>query len=258
MTTDLALRDTTQYLATNPEASGITLQELMDANVGNGGFSISDITKVSVPGAGGMTWAIPHPNGEIGTRELVGVILFGIDPRAYYKYKPGDTVPESDVVEGANLPDCASDDGITGQATSVGVKRGMAAGPVACETCPLAQWGSAKGGAGKGKACAERRDLFMLLPDRLLPIIVTAPSTSLQDVRAYMNGLMQFAKPIYSVETKLTLMRHENGAIKWSTIVASKSADLSPDAHAQMKKLSTQFRSLLVRAPRQSAAVAAA
>jgi len=246
MTTALAKLSTSQYLALNPSGSVVTLEKLMTANT-DGSFSVGDLAHVTVPAGGSMTWTVPHPDGEKDTRELTGVILFAQPNKAYYKLKTNEADEYS--ADASKAPDCKSSDGITGQASPVGVLRGLPSGVVECVTCPLNQWGSANGGTGKGKACQDKRQLFMLLPDRLLPVVVTASPTSLKGLRSYMNSLLQIGQPIYTVETTLTLKRVEAGSNKYSVIVPAKAADLSAEDAIQMEALAEPFKTLIARQP---------
>lgn len=50
-----------------------------------------------------------------------------------------------------------------------------AAGPHACPTCPLAQWGS---GLGRGQGCKLMRRLLLLVEGWSMPAILTVPPTS--------------------------------------------------------------------------------
>lgn len=227
MTTALATIDKSKYLVLSDDT--LDLAELLDANMGNGDFSARSLAAVKVPAGGGMTWTVPHPDGEQDTRELTGVILFVQNTRAYYSSPVGDGQ--------ASPPDCSSDDGITG----VGDPGG------ACATCPLAQFGSAirNGQPATGQACGSKKLLYMLLPDRILPVVVSAPATSLKAIQGYMGSLLQVGKPIYAVETKLSLKREERGGNKWSTIVASKGGDLAPEDAAYMKGLAAKVKSFI-------------
>lgn len=230
MSTSLAIVDKTKYMVLDNGAA-TDVSELLEANMGGGDFGPRNLTQVKVPAGGGMTWAVPHPDGEQDFRELTGVILFAQNTRAYYS---------SGVGEGpAGPPDCASDDGITGVGTPGGT----------CATCPLAQFGSAvrNGQPAAGQACGSKKLLYLLLPDRILPVVVSAPATSLKAIQAYMGGLLQVGQPIYSVETTLTLKREERGGNKFSVIVANKSGNLSPEDAATMKALAAKFKSFLTQ-----------
>lgn len=227
MTTALSVVDKQKYLALADDT--LDLAELLDANMGNGDFSARSLAQVKVPAGGGMTWTVPHPDGEQDTRELTGVILFTHNSRTYYEKPIGSGE--------AGPPDCSSDDGITG----VGDPGG------ACATCPLAQFGTKMrdGVLTNAQACAASKKAYMLLPDRILPIVITVPATSLKDLQAYMGSLLQVGRPIYSVETKLTLKRMERNGNKWAVIVAAKGGDLAPEDAAYMKGLAAKVKSFI-------------
>lgn len=229
MSTSLAVVDKAKYLVLGDDA--LDIAELLDANMSGGDFSARNLTQVRVPAGGGQTWAVPHPNGEQDFRELVGVILFAQNTRAYYESSVGDGP--------AGPPDCSSEDGVTGVGTPGG----------ACATCPLAQFGSAirNGQSAPGQACGSKKLLYFLMPDRILPVVVSAPATSLKSIQGYMGSLLQVGQPIYAVETKLTLKREERGGNKFSTIVASKNGDLAPEDAAAMKALASKVKSFIAR-----------
>lgn len=240
MSTALATVDTSKYLALQASDDDNGIDDILDMIASAGGISARKLTQVKVPAGGGMSWAVPHPNGEQDFRELTGVVLFATSNRLYYKYKPG----ERPAAEGDNggVPDCSSDDGITGY----GIQgEGVA---VECATCPLAQWGSATSGTGRGKACAPRKSLYLLLPDRVLPVVVNLPQTSVAAWDNYAMSLIQVGQMPVGVETKLTLKREERGGNKFSVLVVTKAGDLDTATRRRLKAIGDTLKGLIVSA----------
>jgi hypothetical protein len=239
LSTALATIDTSKYLALQTGEDAVSTQDALDAIAAGGGIEPRKLTQVKVPSGGGMSWAVPHPNGEQDFRELVGVVLFATSPRVYYKYKPGER-PVGDVDERGGAPDCSSDDGVTGY----GIQgEGVA---VDCATCPLAQWGSATSGTGRGKACPPRKALYLMMPDRILPVVVNLPQTSAAIYDAYAMSLIQVGQMPVGVETKLTLKREERNGQKYSTLVVTKAADLDVESRKKMQAIGAALKNVLV------------
>lgn len=196
-TTALATLDGYAMLEVAPHE----LKEIVEANVGPAGFSVSDLDRIVMPSGGQPFWSVPDLSGEPSAEKAIeGVIIEWQDRRAYW----ARSLDESG---GGSPPDCSSDDGITG----VGDPGG------ACEACPLSKFGS--GPDGVGQACKQMRMLYMLREDQILPVVITAPPTSLAPVRQYMLRLTSRRVPYYGVLTSLELEQTTNqGGIKYSKI----------------------------------------
>jgi hypothetical protein len=125
-------------------------------------------------------------------------------------------------VGGNTPPDCSSHDGDVGY--------GQPGGD--CFTCPLNQWASAEGGGGK--ACKEKRMLFLLRASDLLPIVIQAPSTSIQPIKKYLLRLASQGLPYWSVLTSLSLEKGSNSAGIAFSRIAPKSAGPIPEEQRGM------------------------
>jgi len=176
-------------LAVAPEQ----LKEIIAENVGALGASEFDLDRVSIPTGGGTAWSVPTIEGEELVKEIAGIIVMQRDARAYWER----SLDESG---GGTPPDCTSTDGLVGY--------GLPGGD--CTTCELAKFGSKSGGR-KGQACKQMKQLFMLRPDTLLPMVVNLPPTSVAPIRKYMLRLASDARPYYAVITRLTLEKVMNG-----------------------------------------------
>ncbi len=214
MTQALATTDSS-YIAVNGQ-SDITLEELLEANFGGKMPPPYKLTQVKIPAGGGLTWEIPGVGSEPElVREFSGVILHVQPGRMKFAGAFGTGPKEA--------PVCKSDDGIIG----VGQPGGE------CATCPLAQWVD-----GKKPECPEHASVYVLLPDRLIPIVVTLPSTSLKAITDYKTGLFNITKPVYGVETKFSLIRREAGGNKFSVVSLSKTATaIAPADRAKFRQM---------------------
>lgn len=112
---------------------------------------------------------------------LEGQVLAAKIWRAMYASRGGEV----------KAPDCFSADGRRGQlsveAANIGIDNGQL-----CAACPFDQWGSGKdelGNPDKGKACKEKRDLLMLLPNFETPVIVQLPTSSIRAWDTYAGAL---------------------------------------------------------------------
>ena len=127
--------------------------------------------------------------------------LFPQPARAYWRAsleKGGGSAP----------PDCFSSDGEHGTGDPGGD----------CFSCPMNQWASAD--KGHGKACKEKRLLFLLRPDSVLPVVVQVPSTSIQNVKRYFLRLLDNKMSHWMVVTRLALEPAQSGGgITYSRVV---------------------------------------
>ena len=146
-----------------------------------------DLPRVTVPAGGNTIWTVHTPEGDEHHEELTGILIEYTMPRAYWEkpLTPGNVVP----------PDCSSPDGIKG----VGKPGGD------CPSCPFNLYGTAQGEGQTGKACKEKRMLFMVRPDHTLPMVVQAPSTSIRHTFDYVMGLGNDETTFHSVYTQLGL-----------------------------------------------------
>jgi hypothetical protein len=84
-----------------------------------------------------------------------------------------------------------------------------------CESCPKNQWGSATNG-GKGKACSEKRRLFMMTADSVSSVdavnlaevaALRIPVTSVKGFATYVQTVAATVKrPLAAVVTKVSLV----------------------------------------------------
>ena len=205
--------------------------DLMRENLGNDGLSFSSLTSVSWPsgGAGKPAWMVDTAEGPKAFTELPVVILRYRDGRVLWGSKFGEK-------DGSGEPPvCISENKLVG----VGQPGGE------CAVCPLNQWGSARDDAGnarRGKACQERRRLFVIAPFSLLPLHFNVPPTSIKPIQQYFAKLVGMGLPYYAVKTK---MRLTTGANKDGTAYAELGCEmmgrLSDDEVRVFRAINLQF-----------------
>jgi hypothetical protein len=189
---------------------------IIRANLGPGGLSAFDLDAVKVPAGGATTWQYPTASGVEDRKTFEGVLIYRRDVKAYWEHG----LEESG---GGSPPDCRSEDSIVGVGNPGG----------ACAECPFNQFGSAR--KGKGKACKDRRLLFVLPPGQLLPVLVSVPVMSIKPSNQYLMRLAGDARVFHSVLTRFGLETAKNsGNIAYSRITFTKSADLPPEEQAKV------------------------
>ena len=102
--------------------------------------------------------------------------------------------------------------------------------------CPLAGWGTAARGSGRGQACRSMRLLFLLQAGEILPVVVVAPPGSLKYVRKTMLRRTSKGKHFSSAIMELTLKKDKNqdGTV-FSRISMHPIEDLNDEVAKQMR-----------------------
>lgn len=209
------------------QVDGAELVETIKANVGDADLNEGSLDRVRMPGAGSTTWSVPTLEGDVDTKALTGVIVFSKLVRAYWQtsYDDGD---------GNDVPDCASPD--SQQAYPPGDFTPPAAphdgGGFACATCELAKFGS--GENGRGQACQQKRLVFMLGENDVLPFVVALAPTSLKAASDYLLRLTRAGLPYWKVGTSITLTRHDDPK-PHARASFVKAFDLSPEQVAAVQ-----------------------
>ena len=162
-------------------------------NLGGEEMAAWDFPRIKMPIGNMTTWAIPDIDGEKPAEQFTGLIVAWRRVRFYWASNVPTGMP----------PSCTSLDGVKG----VGDPGGN------CATCPFAQFGSATtpdGRQGRGQACKECRELWVLLPGWSLPAILVAPPTSAKEIKRYMAQLTARGLPYWAVVTKFETQRAQN------------------------------------------------
>ena len=191
------------------------IKEILKENISSG-LTEFDLDRVKVPSGGGTVWEEPTLEGIRNTESITGIIIWYRDSRAYWKVGFDDS-------GGGSPPDCSSVNSDVG----IGDPGGR------CSSCPLSQFGTAE--HGKGQACKQVRQIFMLRPASIIPMVITAPPTSLKGIRNYMMRLSGRMVPYYGVTTRLMLEKDKNqDGITYGKIIPEAVERLDED---QFKKI---------------------
>lgn len=184
------------------------IQKILENNLGSDSMTAMDLPQISVPAGGALNFTRPTIDGEVDSKELTGIIICTKHTRAYWSSKFDET-------GGGTPPDCVSEDGEIGVGTPGG----------RCQVCPYAAFGSADN--KRSKACQEKRVIFMLMPEEILPIAIKAPATSLKNAKQYLMGLTSRGMQLYDVYTTLSLERDKNkDGIAFSKIIFKKAGNV--------------------------------
>lgn len=203
------------YLALNSNALDIIQENLKHQPLS---FQLFDIVKS--PSGGSTVFSVPGLSGEEAEKELTGIILDYMTPRAYW-----DT---PDPVEGTP-PICLSNDSI------------VSCDGKACARCPYNDYGS-KDGESNAKACKESVLIFLLRQNNILPLLVRIPVTSKYRFLKYMARLVGTMTPITGVVTKITLEKATSKSGKPFALFNFEAVSiLSPEETAMAKAFGQQF-----------------
>lgn len=179
--------------------------KLLDAlreNMGGEKLTEFDLERIKMPSGGGNFWEVPSIDGPQPVKVLEGVVVLTKNVRAYWPI----ALEEG---SGSDPPQCVSADAIFG----VGDPGGS------CETCPYSQFGSHRD--GRGQACKQMRQLFMLTEASMLPVVLTLSPTSLAPARKFFMRLASATPPRYYWETtiQVSLEQASSGANTYSRAV---------------------------------------
>lgn len=144
--------------------------------------------KIRFPSSGVPAFAIEteEEGGAEFVKELTGVILY---TRPYNAYYPG-------TYNGDNIPpQCASFDDRTGYGSPGGD----------CRNCPLNKFGTG-GMDGNGKACRNKRVIYLLREGEILPDMIEIPPTSKNRAEDYIKKSFLHRKPVEKAVSKIELV----------------------------------------------------
>lgn len=198
------------------------LQGLIRANIGNRTLDAFSLDRIKTPSGGITKWIVETLDGDDAVDTIDGIIIHWATRRSYWAQDDPDGSP----------PDCSSPDGLSGFGNPGG----------ACHDCSFNVFGTSKGGAGRGKACSEYRQLFMLKPDSLLPIVVNAKPGSLKSVDTYFNRLLGAGVKSTALVTHLGLskQRSKDGQ-DFAMIEPKAGARLDPEAVVRVESVAAMY-----------------
>lgn len=184
--------------------------------------------RVSIPAAGGQAFEVPGelPGETDMVKDFSGVILFHHPMFTYYRERFSG---------GNNAPDCGSYDGNVGVGNPGGV----------CATCPLNQFGSGENG---GKACKNKRRIYVLREGELIPILLVLPTGSMKEFSVYVKRLLAKGKKSNSVVTKFSLKKVTNASgIAYSQAQFTVDRVLTSEEMPFVQAMSDQVKSFATR-----------
>jgi len=189
--------------------------EIIKEALGGARLSVfSDLTRITVPSGGATKWEIRDVTAKGGVRSvdtISGIIISNQYSRGYWEkpYGGADSGP----------PDCSS-----WEMDSYGM--GVPGGE--CFSCQFNQFNTAA--QGTGKACSEKRFLFMLTTDSLLPTVVQVPVTSIKPYTQFSVdvGSKMRLRP-RQIVVDLSLKRESKSGFPTAIIVPSVNARLADE-----------------------------
>ena len=184
--------------------------------------------RIKIPAAGSTVFEIPgeDPNSPEAVKEFSAVILYHHPLYAYYKNK---------YTGGSNPPDCGSFDGVLGEGNPGG----------RCNACPYNQFGS---GEGSGKACKNRRRIYLLREGEIFPMILSLPTGSLKDFTRYLMRLLSKGKKSNAIVTRFMLKKATNASgIAFSQAQFTVDRNLTTEEFALVNALSEQVKAFSTR-----------
>ena len=181
--------------------------------------------RVKIPAGGALQFELPgdDPEDPEYAKTIEGVILYNHSANALWSE---DSEGDDDAA-----PLCSSVDGINGFGEPGG----------ACYSCSNNLWGSGEG--GKGKACKNMRNLYLLRSGEFMPILLSMPPTSIKPFTDFYN--MAFAsrhRAAYGSVVQIGLTRKENGNNIYSIANFKKLFDFSGEELAQVQRYAANFK----------------
>jgi hypothetical protein len=179
--------------------------------------------RIRIPAAGSTVFEIPgdDPDSPEAVKDFSAVILHHHPLYAFYRNK---------YTGGSNPPECGSFDGITGEGDPGG----------SCAACPYNQFGS---GEGSGKACKNRRRVYLLREGEIFPMLLSLPTGSLKDFTRYLMRLLSKGQKSNSVVTRFTLKKAVNASgIAYSQAQFTVARPLTLEEQALVQPLSEQVK----------------
>lgn len=216
--TDLVVKNESGFL----QAAGFNMSEYMSDDLA--GLELT-FDRIRIPSGGGTLYEVPSTDAEEtdSVKEFSGVILHHHPVFSYYREK---------YTGGNNPPDCGSYDGMVGEGNPGGN----------CRACPLNQFGSDEGG---GKACKNRRRIYILREGEVFPLILSLPTGSVKEFTKYIQRLLSKGRKSGTVVTKFGLRKAmSNSGIAYSQATFAVERVLSTEEIAAVAPLAEQVKAI--------------
>lgn len=229
----------TYALATMDEKE---LKSVIEVNLAgeSGGLTEFDLVRASVPSGGGKSFKVEAADGQSESAVIEGVIVCHQNRRAFYEQEFGG--------EGSGgPPSCWSPDGVTGYGSEAAACGGS------CVRCKWSQYGTAtkNGKPGRGQKCQQKKTLFLVPKDSILPMVISLPPTSLGAFKAYIAQLISKRIPITGIVTAVSLEVAKNkGGQSFSECRFKAVATLAPEEEKTFRAFGELFGKLFRPTPR--------
>ena len=204
--------------------------EALLENLGGEGISPFHFDRLSFPTAGVTHWTIYDSllGEETPLKEIIGVVFHQSTNRSYWSAEFSGTGVQ---------PDCSSDNGIVGQGSPGGV----------CNSCPNNRFGS----RGRGKACKESRELYLLREKSSLPLVLSIPPSSIKYFHDFCIHLGMRGIKLHQAVSRFSLTFDKNAdGIKFSKLKTKFLYKLPHEESENLKKFRDSF--LKAFAPKKS------
>ena len=203
------------------------LPDLLTDAVDAGATAFTLFDRITIPAGGATRFEIPTAEGMEPVNTIQGVVMHSQKRRAYWS-----TVEPRE----GNPPECSSEDGQQGIGTPGG----------SCRECPHSQWGAAPG-EGRGKACKETQQLFILRDGEALPVALSLPPSSLGVFQQYVTRLTREQASIKTVVTEFSLEKQtSNNGIAYSRINCKSVEPIDDEAARLIRGVSKTLGPLVV------------
>lgn len=190
------------------------------------GLQMMSFQRVKIPAGGALQFEIPteDPDNPDYARTLEGVIL--------YNHSTYTLWPEGSEYDEDTKPLCSSVDGKTG----IGEPGG------ACATCPMNAYGSARDG-GRGKACKNMRDIYLLRSGEYMPLLISLPPTSIKPFKEFLNRAFVYRRrATYGSLIQIGLKKENNGSNDYSVATFRLLRDFEGEELAQIRAYANGFK----------------
>jgi hypothetical protein len=193
-------------------------------------------------------------------REFAGIIL-GSHARNVLWDKPyGQQASAGEEEKGR--PACMSSDGKTGvprqgfRHAALQGREALGTERIVCRTCPYNQWGS-KGlipailrpgetaETAKGKAVVNQRSVIILTPNRVAPVELILPPTSIVGLDEYLTTTLNQGRPVQSLVTIFKQEQKQKGTLKWSQAVFVAGDSIDAQTFQRVLQSRTEYKAAI-------------
>lgn len=217
------------------------LLEIVQENLAGQQIGEFDLDRIKIPAGGGLTWEVPTLEGSEPKKEVYGVIVYWKEARAFWpkKFEGGNEPPACSAPDGQFAPPS----GEPGHEVPTNEH-----GFYICAQCPNSSFGSAENGEGPGQACKQTRQLFLLTPESLIPLVVSLPPTSVAAAKKFMLRLAGHGVKYSAIVTKIGLERDKNqGGIDYAKASFSMAEKLDEGSALRVAELAKHLRPIFER-----------